>query len=422
VEVFTAIACLFGVTALLSFINDRYLGLQTDIGLLLLAVVTILVLRIVEAFVPSGSIDLLLEFMQSFNLNDTLLKGVLCFMLFRGSVNVRWANLREQRWLVLSLALGGTALACLLTGGLAYAALSLFGVAFALSQALLFGALIAATDPVAALAILSKIGLPKNLETVVDGESLLNDGVAVVLFTIFAGMAIGGASLSWSAAGTIFLQEVVGGVALGVFGWLIIHALMVRADTYHTSLLVSLGAVACVYAAAQHLHVSGPIATVVAGLLSGNITGPRLSEEKTRAPLRSFWTGLDDMLNALLFVFVGFHVVLINPLAGVTPGVPAAVAIAAVLIARALTVWAIVGALNAGRIINAHCLGLTKLMTWGGLRGGLSLALAVSLPDSGWKPMILNMTFSVVVFSIIVQGLTIRRMFTKDQLANLLRS
>ncbi len=235
-------------------------------------------------------------------------------------------------------------------------------------------------------------------------------------------MVFGSLIVAWSAAGTIFLREVVGGVALGVFGWLIIHALMVRADTYHTSLLVSLGAVACVYAAAQHLHVSGPIATVVAGLLSGNITGPRLSEEKTRAPLRSFWTGLDDMLNALLFVFVGFHVVLINPLAGVTPGVPAAVAIAAVLIARALTVWAIVGALNAGRIINAHCLGLTKLLTWGGLRGGLSLALAVSLPDSGWKPMILNMTFSVVVFSIIVQGLTIRRMFTKDQLANLLRS
>jgi Na+:H+ antiporter len=421
VEVFTAIACLFGITAVLSFVNDRYLRLQTDIGLLLLAVLTTLGLRVLEVFVPSGAIDLLRQLTHSFNLNDTLLKGVLCFLLFRGSVNVRWANLREQRWLVLSLAFAGTAMACLLTGGMAYASLSVLGVAITLSQALLFGALIAATDPIAAIAILSKIGLPKNLETVVDGESLLNDGVAVVLFTIFAGMAIGSSSPTWSGAGTIFVREVLGGCALGAIGWLIIHYLMVRANTYHTSLLVSLGAVACMYAAAQALHVSGPIATVVAGLLSGNLTGPRLSEGTT-APLRTFWWGLDEMLNALLFVFVGFHVVLINPLAGVIPGVPAVVAITAVLFARALTVATIVGGLNAMYVIRADCLGLTKLLTWGGLRGGLSLALAVSLPDSSWKPLILNMTFAAVVFSIVVQGLTIRRMFSKDQLAGLLHS
>jgi CPA1 family monovalent cation:H+ antiporter len=245
--------------------------------------------------------------------------------------------------------------------------------------------------------------------------------VAVVLFTIFAGMAIGSTSLSWSGAGAIFVREVLGGGTLGILGWLVIHVLMLRANTYHTSLLVSLGAVACMYAAAQALHVSGPIATVVAGLLSGNLTGPRLSESTT-APLRTFWWGLDEMLNALLFVFVGFHVVLINPLAGVIPGVPAAIAIIAVLFARALTVWTIVGALNATGVIRADCLGLTKLLTWGGLRGGLSLALAVSLPDSSWKPLILNMTFAAVVFSIVIQGLTIRRMFTRDQLAGLLRS
>lgn len=420
-EVFTAIACLFGIAALLSFVNDRYLGLQTDIGLLLLAVVTTLALRGMEAVVPSGTLGELHRLTQSFNLNDTLLKGVLCFMLFRGSVHVRWADLREQRWLVSSLAFAGTTIACLLTGGLAHAAMSLFGVPLALSQALLFGALIAATDPVAALAILSKIGLPKGLETVVDGESLLNDGVAVVLFTIFAGMAIGEGAPGWTGAGTIFVREVLGGAVLGVIGWLVIHVLMVRANTYHTGLLVLLGAVACLYAAAQEMHVSGPIATVVAGLLSGNITGPRLSEE-AKVPLRTFWSGLDDVLNALLFVFVGFHVVLINPLVDVTPGVPAVVGIVTVLVARALTVLAIVGGLNGIGVIRADCLGLTKLLTWGGLRGGLSLALVVSLPETAWKPLLLNMTFAVVVFSIVVQGLTIGRLFTKDRLAGLLRS
>jgi CPA1 family monovalent cation:H+ antiporter len=238
VEVFTAIAGLFGITAVLSFVNDRFLRLQTDIGLLLLAVLTTLGLRVLEAFVPSGAIEVLRQLTHSFNLNDTLLKGVLCFMLFRGSVNVRWTSLREQRWLVLSLAFAGTAMACLLTGGLAYASLSVFGVAVTLSQALLFGALIAATDPIAALAILSKIGLPKSLEKVVDGESLLNDGVAVVLFTIFADIAFGSGSPTWSGAGAIFIREVLGGCVLGIISWLIIHYLMLRADTYHTGLLV----------------------------------------------------------------------------------------------------------------------------------------------------------------------------------------
>lgn len=419
-DAFTAIACLFGVAATLSFVNDRYLRLQHDIGLLLLAFMITGGVRVMEVFIPSGIIGQLHQLTQSLNLNDTLLKGVLCFLLFRGSTRVSWAALREQRWLVLWLAFAGTGMACLLTGGLVYGGLSLFGVATTLAQSLLFGALIAATDPVAALAILSKIGLPRNLETVVDGESLLNDGVAVVFFTIFAGAAISGGEAGLADAGSIFVREVLGGATMGVVAWLIIHYMMLRSTTYCTGLLVSLGGVASMYAAAQHLDVSGPIATVVAGLLTGNITGPRLNEA-TLAPLRTFWSGLDEVLNALLFVFVGFHVVLINPLQGIALGVPALVAIAAVLLARALTVSSIVGGLNAAGVIRADCLGLTQLLTWGGLRGSLSLALAISLPDSSWKPLILNMTFSTVVFSIIVQGLTIQRMFTKERLVGLLR-
>jgi CPA1 family monovalent cation:H+ antiporter len=419
-DTFTAIACLFGVAATLSFINDRYLRLQHDIGLLLLAFMITGGLRVMEVFIPSGIIDQLHQLTQSLNLNDTLLKGVLCFLLFRGSTRVSWVALREQRWLVLWLAFAGTGMACLLTGGLVYGGLSLFGVATTLAQSLLFGALIAATDPVAALAILSKIGLPRNLETVVDGESLLNDGVAVVFFTIFAGTAISGGEAGLAEAGSIFVREVLGGATMGVVAWLIIHYMILRSSTYCTGLLVSLGGVASMYAAAQHLEVSGPIATVVAGLLTGNITGPRLNEA-TLAPLRTFWSGLDEVLNALLFVFVGFHVVLINPLQGIVLGVPAFVAIVAVLFARALTVSSIVGGLNAAGVIRADCLGLTQLLTWGGLRGSLSLALAISLPDSSWKPLILNMTFATVVFSIIVQGLTIQRMFTKERLVGLLR-
>lgn len=417
---FTAVACLLGIAAILSFVNDRFLRLQHDIGLLLLAGLTTAGLRVLEIFVPSGLVGMLHQLTQSFNLNDTLLKGVLCFLLFRGSVRVNWPALREQRWLVLWLAFGGTAMGCFVAGGLVWGGLAAFGVAVTLPQCLLFGALIAATDPVAVLTILSKAGLPRNLETVIDDESLLNDGVAVVLFTIFAGAAMGGSGGGLSEAGAIFVREVLGGGAMGVAGWLAIHFLMLRSTSSCTSLLVSLGAVAAMYAAAQHLEISGPIATVVAGLLSGNITAPRLSEE-ARMPVRTFWSGLDEVLNALLFVFVGFHVVLINPLQGVALGVPGLVAIAAVLFSRYVAVGAIVGGLNAAAVIRADCFGLTRLLTWGGLRGGLSLALAVSLPDSPWKPLVLNMTFAVVIFSIVVQGLTIGRMFTREDMAGLLR-
>lgn len=418
--VFTAIACLLGITALLAFLNDRYLRLQPSIGLLLMAVALTAALRVAELVVPTGLITYLEQLTQSFNLNDTLLKGVLCFMLFRGSVAVRWSSLRQQRWLVLTLAFAGTTIACLLTGGLAYAGLSAAGVAITLAQALLFGALIAATDPVAALAILGPLGLPADLETVIDGESLLNDGVAVVLFTVFATTAIGGSAPTWAGSATIFAREFLGGCGLGVLGWLVIHHALPRSTDYATGLLVSLAAVAGLYATALHLHVSGPIATVIAGLLTGHRTLPRVAAGVIQ-PLRTFWSGLDQMLNALLFVFVGLHVVLLNPLSGVVMGVPGLVAITAVLTARAVAVGLIVSGLDAAGAIRADRWGLTKLLTWGGLRGGLSLALAVSLPDSAWKPLILNITFVMVVFSIGVQGLTIRRLFTPAELDGLLR-
>ncbi|MCU0734314.1 MAG: cation:proton antiporter [Methylotetracoccus sp.] len=218
-DTFTAVACLFGIAVILSFVNERYLRFQHDIGLLLLACLTTGGLRVLELFVPSGAVGLLQQLTQSFNLNDTLLKGVLCFLLFRGSTRVSWVALRGQRWLVLWLAFAGTAAACLFTGVLVYGGLSAFGIVVTLSQALLFGALIAATDPVAALAILSTIGLPKPLETVVDGESLLNDGVAVLFFTIFAGTAISGGHASLADAGSIFVREVLGGATMGVAGW-----------------------------------------------------------------------------------------------------------------------------------------------------------------------------------------------------------
>lgn len=416
---FTAVACLLGLTALLALVNDRWLRLQPEIGLPILAVMLAMALRAAELVVPAGLVTRIGELTRSFNLDATLLNGVLCFMLFRGSVRVRWERLREQRWLILALAFGATTVTCFATGALVFAGLSVIGVPITLAQALLFGALIAATDPVAALAILSRLGLPADLATVIDGEALLNDGVTVVLFTVFAAGAVEGTSPSWAGAGAMLVHELVGGAALGVLGWFVMDRLLPEATNYATGLLLALGVVACLYALALHLGVSGPIATVVAGIMTGHFTLHEVASE-VRHPLSTFWIGLDQVLNALLFVFVGLHVVLIAPLSAAVAGVPALLAVLAVLAGRALAVGSVVRALVSAGIVHARVAGLSRLLTWGGLRGGLSLALVASLPPSPWQPLLLNMTFAAVLFSVVVQGLTIGRLFTAEELKGLL--
>jgi monovalent cation:H+ antiporter, CPA1 family len=420
-QVFTAIACLLAIAALLSYINDRFLHLPHHIGLLLLALVaTVLLLALEAGGAPRGLAEKLHQLTDLFTLSETLLKGVLCFMLFYGSLHIRWAALHSQRWLALSLATVGTTIATFVTGGLIYEAMSSIGMALTLAQALVFGALISATDPVAAIAILSKVGLPEHLRTAVEGESLFNDGVAIVLFSIFSAAAMGGQVPLLADIGTILIREILGGVLLGFAGWAVLHTLLVRTDKYATCLLVSLGAVSGIFAVAQQVDVSGPVATVVAGLLCGDRTLPKLDAVLLTKTL-DFWEGLDEVLNSLLFVFVGIHVELIDPLAETLPGVPALAAIVAVLVVRGLTVSVIIRSLTTlGLLHSKNPWGLTKFLSWAGLRGGVSLAMAVSLPESPWQYLILNMTFAAVVFSIVVQGLTIKRLFGTDELAEML--
>jgi CPA1 family monovalent cation:H+ antiporter len=415
---FTAVACLLGLTALVALINDRWLRLQPATGLLIAAVVLTVGLRAVLLVIPDSVLIHLREFTKSFSLNETLLNGVLCLMLFRASVRMRWERLRDRRLLIVALAFGATTIAVLVTGGLVFAGLSIAGVPVDLAQALLFGALITATDPTAALAILNQLGMPPVLETVTDGESLLSDGVAVVWFTIFA-VAAEGSFPSWSGPAVMMLHELVGGVALGVLGWFVMDRLLPEATEYATGLLLSLAVVACLYALATDLGVSAPIAIVVAGILTGHFTLHEVAMEVQR-PLSIFWVGLDQALSAMLFVFVGIHVVLINPLSAAVISVSALVAVLAVVLSRALGVGSVIYILTSARIIRADVVGLTRLLTWACLRGGLPLALAASLPPSEWQPLLLNMTFAVVLFSVVVQGLTIGRLFTAEELTGLL--
>ncbi|MBW2160640.1 MAG: cation:proton antiporter [Deltaproteobacteria bacterium] len=387
------ISVVFVLTAFFGVVNERYLRMQPSIGLMLLALVMSLVflgLKSAGIVAGLGSEDAML---RELDLSNVLLNGVLCFMLFAGSAGVEFSSLEKDKWTIGTLAIGATLIAWLITGALLHVVLGWLGVTLALGYALVFGALISPTDPIAALAILKPAGLPPRLEAIINGESLFNDGVGVVLFTVALAYAQGSGQEGSPLA--LFLREVLGGVGLGLAVGFAIHVMLLRTQSYVNQLLVTLGWVALGYSVALQIDVSGPIAMVVAGLVAGNVTIPRLSKE-VRAPLRTFWAGVDDLLNSLLFVMIGLTVVVVHnlPLAPLVKTLPTAIVVC--LIARAVSVYVPIATLTATHTLEGDRNGVTKLLTWGGLRGGLALALALSLPESPDKPLIVNMTFAVV--------------------------
>ena len=403
-----AATCLV-VTALLAYVNHRFVGLPTTIGVMATALGFSLVLVLMDAMgIGYGMRQYEETLLRSIDFSDVLMQGMLSLLLFAGALHVDLSELKAYRWQVGVLAVLGTLLSTLAVGYGMWIALPLVGLKLPLLYCLLFGALISPTDPIAVMGILKSAGAPKNLELVIAGESLFNDGVGVVIFSLLLGMLAGGKAPTLGHGLELLLHEAGGGLLFGFALGYVTFRLLKSVDNYQVEVLLTLAAVTGGYAFASKLHVSGPLAMVVAGLMIGNHGRALAMSDTTRRYIDMFWELLDEILNAVLFVLIGMEVLVIS--FSVSVFLAAAVATAVTLFARLLTVGVPVALLR--RLFNLPH-GSWQVLTWGGLRGGISVALALSLPSGGERNTILALTYCVVVFSILGQGLTIGSLVRK---------
>ncbi len=385
-------------------INYLFLKLPSAIGILVVALVASVALILFDLMFPAfGLTDKVRATVLEIDFSEALLEGMLGLLLFAGALHVKLGDLRRE-WVVVAL---------MATIGIGLST-TIVGIGFSwitgmpLLVALVFGALISPTDPVAVLGVLREANLQKSLETKIAGESLFNDGVGYVVFLILIGLAFPtGEDHGNGLAGAVklFVVEALGGALLGItLGWLTFRV-MRRIDDYSLEVLITLGLAFGGYELAVYLTVSAPIMAVCAGLLIGDVGTKYGMSEETRRYVDAFWKLIEEILNAVLFLMIGVEVFAIAFDANYLLAGFAAIALA--LVARLAAVAVPVLMLKPFRRFSR---GVIPIMTWGGLKGGISVALALSLPDSDWKPLILTATYIVVVFSIIVQGLTVARL------------
>ncbi len=389
------------LAGLFGAVNYLFLRLPTAIGILVVSLIASIVILLIDLVFPGFTIDdSLREVVGGIAFSDALLEGMLGLLLFAGALHVKLSDLKEQWRLVALMATIGIALSTVIVG-------TTFSwmTGMPILVALVFGSLISPTDPVAVLGVLREASLPKTLETKIAGESLFNDGVGYVVFLVLVGLAFPhgddhGSGLAGAA--TLFFQEAVGGAVLGVaLGWLTFR-LMRRIDDYSLEVLLTLGLVAGGYQLALLLHFSAPIMAVCAGLLIGDVGSAKGMSAETRKYVDAFWKLIDEILNAVLFLLIGIEVF------AITFSMDAAIAgVAAIVIALVARLAAVAVPVMILKPFRTFSPGVIPIMTWGGLKGGISVALALSLPDNEWKPLILTATYIVVIFSIIVQGLTV---------------
>ncbi len=396
---------LITVSALFAYVNYRTLKLPTTIGIMVISLVFSLVLVILSKFGFNTGVDLARDVVGQIEFDETLLNGMLAFLLFAGAMHIDLKELLKSKWTIGLLASFGVVMSTFMVAGAAYLVFGLLSIDMPFLYCLLFGSLIAPTDPVAVLGVLKTAGATKSLETKIAGESLFNDGVAIVIFLTIFGIAINGDPLSAQSISLLFVQEAIGGAVFGfVAGWVVMQ-LLKRVDDYKIEILLTLALVAGGATGAAALHLSAPIAVVVAGLMIGNTGKQSAMSQITAERLDTFWELVDEILNAVLFLIIGLEVIIIT-FSG-TIGVAGVLLAVCALLARLIAVSIPITALKLRREFHPHVI---KILTWGGLRGGISVALALSLPASEQRDVIVAITYVIVVLSILLQGLTIGKL------------
>ena len=409
VAIFNLAALLVTLAAVFGYLNHRWLRLPHTIGLVVISLVVSVAILLTDAALPTLGLEATVRTMLTdIDFEDTLMKGFLSFLLFAGALHVDLDALLSRRWAISILATVGIVTSTLIVAGVMFYGFRWFGFEVPLTYCFVFGALISPTDPVAVMGILKEVKVPQTLEAKIAGESLFNDGVGVVLYTVLVSVAVGGGEhgeMTIGAAAELLVLESVGGVTLGLVAGYVAFLAMRSINQHNLEVLITLSLVMATYAGAMELHVSGPLAVVVAGLFIGNHGRRFAMSDETRNHIDTFWSLLDEILNSVLFLAIGFEVVAIA-VTGQIVGV-SLFAIPVVLLARLVSV---AGPIMLLRLRGEFTKGAIPVLTWGGLRGGISVALALALPESPYKPVLLAVTYGVVIFSIIVQGLTVGRL------------
>ena len=423
-------AILLGLAALFGALNYWFVKLPHTIGLVVIALVASLAVVGLDLVVPTLGLSARVNgFLESLDFNVTLMQGMLSFLLFAGALHVDLGQLLSRKWTILVLASFGVVLSSLIIGGGFWLTATALGLSLPLIVCLVLGVIVTPTDPVAVLGLLKTLKVPAHLKAKIAGESLFNDGVAVVLFSIVVLLAFGGygahgaegshgaegdhgaggSSLTFTYGLWLFAKEAIGGALLGLVGGLIAFWVIRRIDDHVLEVIVTLALVTGAYSIALHLHLSGPIAMVIAGLLIGNQGTALAMSDKTRDHLEKFWELIDEILNSVLFLLIGLEIVFIlqNAGSGVSLPVIIVLVVVVILLSVGARFTAIFLPLQVKALNSEVSRGTVPILTWAGIRGGISVALALSLPESPERGLLLLVTYCVVLFSVIVQGLTV---------------
>lgn len=397
------------LSGIFGYINTRFLKLPNTIGLMVITIAFTLIVIALSYFDPT-LLNFEKEIISKINFRELLLEEMLSFLLFAGALHTNFKQLKIQRWPVLLFSTFGVLTSTFLVGIAMYYVLQLVGMPIEFIYCLLFGALISPTDPIAVLGILKKANVPKKLETKIVGESLFNDGVGVVVFlTIFQIASFGAENVSTMDIVQLFGKEVLGGILLGaILGW-ITYRLLKSIDDYDIEVIITLAAVMGGTVLAQKLHLSAPLAMVTAGLIVGNDTvRDTAMSETTERYVDKFWELIDILLNAILFVMIGMEMLVL-----VIDGDYVFAGLIAVPVILACRYLSLLIPINFFKKKLDFVPNTNLIMTWGGLRGGISIALALGLTNEMHRDLFLVITYIVVIFSIIVQGLTVGKLVEK---------